>query len=141
MAKATLKTTKTESSVADFLSTIESDVQRADCADLIAMMEMVTGTPPKLWGPSIIGFGNRHLVYDTGRELDWFTVGFSPRKGKLAIYLPTGAPAFPELLARLGKHSSGVSCLYVSKLEAVDRSVLHQLIVESVNAISNKGHR
>lgn len=140
MAKATLKTTKTDSDVAEFLDTCSAEV-RADCLELVAMMQQVTGAPPKLWGPSIVGFGDQHLVYDSGRELDWFLVGFAPRKGKLVLYLPTGAPAFPDLLARLGKHSTGVSCLYVSKLAAVDRTVLTELVAASVQAVSSKGRR
>lgn len=107
---------------------------------LIAMMQRATNAPARMWGPSIVGFGQRHIVYDSGRELDWFVVGFAPRKGKLVIYLPDGVATNPDLLARLGKHTTGVGCLNIPSTSSIDGSVLEQIIRESVRAISTKGH-
>jgi len=130
------KTTATEVSVEAFLSELSSERQKDDCITLVAMMRTVTGAEPKMWGPAIIGFGSLHLVYDSGRELDWFQIGFSPRKGKLAIYPPSGVGWPSDVLSRLGKHSVGGSCLYVTSLTAVDLQVMQELI-ESVIAMAS----
>jgi hypothetical protein len=140
MAKAVLKTVATTHSVETFVSQLPSTQQREDCTMLIAMMQRATNAPARMWGPSIVGFGQRHIVYDSGRELDWFVVGFAPRKGKLVIYLPDGVATNPDLLARLGKHTTGVGCLNIPSTSSIDGSVLEQIIRESVRAISTKGH-
>jgi hypothetical protein len=100
-------------------------------------MERITGAPPVMWGPSIVGFGSEHLVYESGRELDWFLTGFSPRKQNLTLYVMDGFTEYEDLLTRLGKHSTGKSCLYVKRLADIDRDVLEILISKSVGAGSS----
>jgi len=120
-----LKTKKTGASVAAFLESIPDARNRADATTLAGLMKQVTKADPKMWGPSIIGFGSRRLKYATGKEIDWFAIGFSPRKGYLALYLGTvGDP----LLAKLGKHKTGKGCVYINALEDVDASVLKKLL-------------
>jgi hypothetical protein len=94
-------------------------------------MNKATKAEPKMWGTSIIGFGNIHLKYESGRELDWFPIGFSPRKQSITLYLMGGLEQ-RELLDKLGKHSTGKGCLYIKKLEDVDTKVLNKLITTSV---------
>jgi hypothetical protein len=95
-------------------------------------MKKITMEEPKMWGPSIVGFGNYHYKYESGREGDWFLTGFSPRKASLTLYIMAGFKEYDELLEKLGKHKTGSSCLYVNKLEDVDLKVLTQLIKQSV---------
>jgi hypothetical protein len=122
------KTRPTDAGVADFLNTIEDERKRADSFALLAMMREATGQEPKMWGPAIVGFGDVHYRYESGREGDWFRVGFSPRKANLTLYLTEGFPRYEELLARLGKHTTGKSCLYIKRLADVDPAVLRELI-------------
>jgi hypothetical protein len=91
-----------------------------------------------MWGPSIIGYGDHHYVYESGREGDWFLVGFSPRKRNLVLYIMPGFAAYAELLEQLGKHKTGKSCLYINKLADVDVKVLTKLVRESVKHMKNK---
>ena len=105
--------------------------RREDGRKLLRMMRAVTGLEPEMWGPSIIGFGNYHYRYESGREGDFFLVGFSPRKQSLSLYLPAGFPEYDALLAALGKHRKGASCLYVNKLADVDLAVLRELVARS----------
>lgn len=127
-----LKTQPTEQSVDEFLDGVEHPTRREDGRKLMEMMREVTGEEPELWGPSIVGFGRYHYVYDSGREGDWFLTGFSPRKSSLSLYVMSGATRHDELLAKLGKHKTGKACLYVNKLDDVDLVVLRELIDESV---------
>ena len=129
MAKSEIKTKQTNASVEAFLNRLEDSRQRDDSQKIIAMMKRITGDEPKMWGPAIIGFGNR--VYTspaTGREVDWMKLGFSPRKGNLSLYVLNGAPKQAELLEKLGKHKTGKGCLYVKRLADVDEKVLEKVI-------------
>jgi hypothetical protein len=112
--------------------------RRKDCQELLALMSDVTGHPPKMWGSSIVGFGQYHYTYVSGREGDILLTGFSPRKQNLVLYLGPGIENKP-LMARLGKYKAGKGCLYLNKLDDVDRTVLRTLVEESV-AIMRKRH-
>jgi hypothetical protein len=129
-----LKTTRTDASVSDFLASVEHPTRRADGMALAELMGRVTGTKPAMWGTAIIGFGEYHYRYESGREGDWFRAGFSPRKANLALYLMAKGPKYGELLARLGKHRTGVSCLYINKLADVDTGILEELVADSWQA-------
>jgi hypothetical protein len=125
------QTVETDASVEGFLGTIENPTRRADAHALLELMQRATGTEPKMWGSSLIGFGKYRYHYDSGRKGEWMRVGFSPRKANLALHLISRGPGFEELLARLGKHRTGVSCLYINKLADVDSKVLQTLIEHS----------
>jgi hypothetical protein len=132
MAKAELKTKVNDGSVDDFLNTIGDEQKRTDSFRLVEIFSKATGAKPKMWGPAIIGFGERRLKYDSGRELDWMIVGFSPRKANLTLYALSGSPEQKALLEKLGKHSTGKGCLYFKSLADVDEKVLEKLIKHSV---------
>ncbi|MCB0148089.1 MAG: DUF1801 domain-containing protein, partial [Caldilineaceae bacterium] len=102
------------------------------CRTLIAIMQEATGAAPRMWGESIVGFGHYHYKYASGREGDWFLTGFAPRKQNLTLYIMAGFDNYEALLSKLGKHSTGKSCLYVKRLADVDMPVLTELVVESV---------
>ena len=129
---ADIKTQPHDGDVAAFLDAIPDATRRSDARTVCALMERVAGEPPVMWGPSIVGFGSRHLVYDSGREMDWMLVGFAPRKASTTLYITEGFDSYPELLARLGPHSTGKSCLYVKRVEQVDLDVLEELVRQSV---------
>ena len=129
---AELKTTKTQASVKAFVDAIEDDQRRADCRVVQKLMKEMIGKPPKMWGPSIIGFGDYHYKYASGREGDTFQVGFSPRKTSLTVYLMYDLASPKTLLSKLGKHKAGKGCLYVNKLDDIDLGVLKKLIVKTV---------
>jgi hypothetical protein len=122
------KTKPTEASVAGFVDAIADPQKRADAKTVIRLMHRATGKKPKLWGPSIVGFGSLHYVYDSGREGDMPIVSFSPRKAALVLYNLIGAGDADALLAKLGKHTTGKGCLYIKKLADVDEGVLEKLI-------------
>src|SRR3990167_5697301 len=126
------KTIPTKTDVVDFLSTLDDEQQRRDSEVLVAMMERISSKPPKMWGPSIIGFGSYHYKYESGREGDMCMTGFSPRAAALVVYLIGGVPRTDPLWGTLCKHRLGGSCLYVSKIADIDLSVLEKLIVKSV---------
>lgn len=126
-----LKTRKTEASVDDFLTGISNDKRREDCRAVVEMMREITGEEPKMWGPSIIGFGQYHYKYESGREGDFFRAGVSPRKQNLTLYVMPGFARYDDLMGKLGKHTTGKSCLYIKKLEDVDLVVLRELIAQS----------
>ena len=132
MAKYELKTRATPVSVDAFIETVADEGRRADARDLAAMMERLSGHPPRMWGPSIIGFGSYHYKYDSGHEGDMARIGFSPRKGNMVVYLADGFTGHAELLAKLGKHKTGKSCLYVGRLRDIDETVLENLCVQSL---------
>lgn len=134
MAKAKLKTEKTESSVEDFLNAIKDEQQRNDSFAIVKMMQQATGDKPKMWGAAIIGFGNVLLKYESGRELDWFKIGFSPRKQALILYGLLGSEKQNALLEKLGKHKTGKGCLYINKLTDVNASVLNTLLKNAAAA-------
>ena len=129
------KTRATEASVEAFLAAVEPEQRRIDGRVVLEMMARISGEPPKMWGPSIIGFGSCHYRYESGREGDMSRIGFSPRKAQLVLYLVDGFAGHAALLARLGKHSTSKSCLYIKKLADVDLAVLETLIAESFEYI------
>jgi hypothetical protein len=134
---AELKTQKTKASVTDFIDAIDDPRKRDDSKALVRLLERATGEQPKMWGPSIVGFGDLHYRSASGREGDWFKVGFSPRKQNLTLYLALiDIAGYDALLSRLGKHSTGKSCLYLKKLEDVDQQVLEELIEKAVASVS-----
>jgi len=135
---AELKTKVTEQTVDAFLSKIESETVREDCKALIKIMKKVTGKPPKMWGPSIVGFDQYHYKYDSGHEGDMCVVGFSPRKANLSLYVSLGAPGQEGLLKKLGKHKAAKGCLYVKKMDDVDLDVLENIIRNCVDHVKKK---
>ena len=126
------KTKETSASVATFLDAIVDDRQRTDAKAVKAMMERLSGEPPQMWGPSIIGFGRYHYRYESGREGDSPRIGFSPRKGNTVIYIVFGFERHDAILARLGKFKTGKSCLYIRNLAEVDESALEELVNASI---------
>ncbi|GAB4453097.1 MAG: hypothetical protein OHK0029_05220 [Armatimonadaceae bacterium] len=126
-----MKTQRTDASVEDFLQALSPERQ-ADCRALVERMREVTGEEPALWGENIIGFGSYHYRYASGREGDWFLLGFSPRKQNLTLYLSYTLAENTELLEKLGKHTIGKSCLYIKRLSDVDADVLTELFGVSV---------
>ena len=138
MAKAEIKTKKTEASVEDFLNEIADENVRRDSQKIAEMMEKATDAKPKMWGASIVGFGNRHIKSKSGREVDWMEIGFSPRKQNLTLYLNIGEGWDENLLSKLGKHKVGLGCLYFKRLSDVSEEVLEELIKNSVENIRKK---
>lgn len=128
------KTQKTNEDAIDFLNSVENERRREDALEVAEMMETITGERPRMWGSSIVGFGDVHLEYASGREVDYFKVGLSPRKSSLTLYLTPGFSEREELLARLGKHTTGKGCLYIKSLEDVEMPVLEELVRASVDA-------
>jgi hypothetical protein len=133
MAKAELKTKANDANVDDFLNTIGDEQKRTDSFRLVEIFSKATGAKPKMWGPAIIGFGERRLKYDSGRELDWMITGFSPRKANLTLYALTGSPEQNAMLEKLGKHTTSKGCLYIKRLSDVDEKVLASLIKVTVD--------
>lgn len=131
---AELKTKATRASAAGFLHRIEDPERRADCARIAALMASATGAPATMWGDAIVGFGARHLRYASGREVDWFVVGFSPRKRDISLYLSSCAGPDAALLNQLGRHRTGKACLYIGRLADVDVGILDRLIRTAVAA-------
>jgi len=138
MTRAENKTKATDVSVDDFIAAVADSSQRADAENIRAMMEKLSGEPAKMWGPSIVGFGSYHYRYESGREGDMCRIGFSPRKGQTVLYLIDGFEGHSELLARLGKHKTGKSCLYIKRLADVDPAVLEQLCHRSLAYMAEK---
>jgi hypothetical protein len=133
-----MKTQQTEVRVSAFLDAVENEQRRADCRVVADLMRAVTGEDPKLWGPSIVGFGSYHYKYASGREGDWFVTGFSPRKQDLTLYIMAGFDRYDELMAKLGKYKTGKSCLYLKRLSDVDLGVLRELVTASVEAMRSR---
>lgn len=130
--KAENKTKETQADVAAFLNKIEDAQKRADSIRIAEIMEEVSGFPPKMWGPAIVGFGTYHFKYDSGREGDFLIVGFSPRKAEISLYLGTDFEDRDALLAQLGKHKTAKSCIYVKKMADINEEALRELIRRSV---------
>jgi hypothetical protein len=130
---AELKTKKTELSVQAFITKIPQEQKRKDALVIPDLMEKATKAKGKMWGTAIIGFGDRRLKYESGRELDWFVMGFSPRKQNFALYI-SGAVKQSTLLKKLGKYKTGKGCLYVNKLEEVNLPVLNEIILNGLAA-------
>ncbi|MDL1911866.1 DUF1801 domain-containing protein [Chloroflexi bacterium CFX6] len=132
---AELKTKVNKASVEKFIKDIRDERTREDCRRIVEIMQKATKAEPKMWGTSIVGFGSYHYKYASGREGDWFLVGFSPRKQNLTLYIMSGFEGYDSLLKKLGKHSTGKSCLYIKRLEDVDLKVLEELVAKSVGHI------
>jgi hypothetical protein len=131
---AEIKTKPTAASVEDFLNTVKNEQKRKDSFVLLEMMKKATGEEPKMWGSSLIGFGNVRLKSPaTGREVDWLRIGFSPRKANLSLYLTGDIKKYAAILKKLGKHKTGLGCL-INKLEDIDIKVLKGLIAASLKA-------
>ena len=128
MGKYEPKTRQTSASVDDFLNSIENKERRADGFRLLEMFTRLTGENPTMWGPAIVGFGKCMIKYSDGRELEWLTTGFSPRKQNLTLYVRAGTEKQTKLLEKLGKHSTSVSCLYIKRLADIDIKVLEKVI-------------
>lgn len=133
---AELQTKLNDASVQDFLNSMEDENKRQDSFKILQIMQDITGEEPKMWGSSIIGFGSYHYQYASGREGDWFQTGFSPRKQSLTLYIMSGFEQYDDLLGKLGKYSTGKSCLYLKKIEDVDMDVLRELVRLSVEHVS-----
>lgn len=130
---AEIKTKQTTASVEGFLSTVKEEQKRKDSFTILEMMKKASGEEPKMWGSSLIGFGNRRYKSPaSGREVDWFLVGFSPRKANLSLYLTVSIKEHAADLKKLGKHKTGAGCLYINKLEDVDLKVLKGMIDASL---------
>ncbi|HZI61504.1 MAG TPA: DUF1801 domain-containing protein [Pyrinomonadaceae bacterium] len=129
---AELKTKPTKASVEKFLNQVADETRREDCFEVAKMMEEITGEKPKMWGPSIVGFGSYHYKYASGQEGDWPIAAFSPRKQDLTLYLLPGFQEHADLMQQLGKHRTGKSCLYIKRLSDVHVPTLKKLIRESV---------
>ena len=135
MGKAENKTKETRASVEKFLNSIKDEKKREDSYKILKLMKQITKAEPKMWGSSMVGFGNYHYKYASGREGEWFLTGFSPRKQSLTIYAMTYLENYPDILKRLGKHKTGKGCLYINKLEDVDMKVLKELITTTVKKL------
>jgi hypothetical protein len=133
MAKYELKTKATPVSVDEFIEAVADERKRADAHRLVAMMERLSGHKAKMWGPSIIGFGHYHYKYASGHEGDMARMGFSPRKGNTVLYIADGFAEHADLMAKLGKHKAGKSCLYIKRLADIDEDVLEELCVHSLS--------
>lgn len=129
---AELKTKQTTASVEKFLNTVSDEQRRKDCFRLVEIMKAATKAEPAMWGTSIVGFGRYQYKYKDGRALEWFLVGFAPRKQDLTLYIMPGLERYPELMKKLGKHKTGRSCLYIKRLGDVDTPTLKQLIKRSL---------
>ncbi len=138
MAKAKNKTVENEGSVDNFLNSVKDETKKADCLRIKSIMEEISGEPAKMWGTSIVGFGNYHYKYESGREGDFMKVGFSPRAQNVTLYIMPGFGRYEDLMSKLGKHKIGKSCLYVKKLADVDEDILKELITESYSYMTNK---
>ena len=135
---SSLKTQLNDASVEDFLASVGNARRRQDSADVLELMQDVTGETPRMWGDSIVGFGSYHYRYKSGREGDWPRIGFSPRKQYLAIYIMPGFGDYQDLLTRLGKHRTSVSCLYINKLADVGRDVLREIIAAAYQEMARR---
>lgn len=126
-----LKTQPTEANVESFIESVDDEQKRTDAKSLLQIMSDITQHDPVLWGDSLIGFGQYQYQYASGRQGEWFRVGFSPRKQNLTLYIMNGFSQYQHLLTQLGKHKTGKSCLYINKLSDVDVDILKQMIALS----------
>lgn len=133
-----VKTLPNRESVTAFINSVDNETRRKDAKALLAMMKKVTGDKPVMWGPSIVGFGEYHYKYDSGREGDMCLVGFSPRKSNMSIYVMGALGAGEPLLQKLGKHKTGAGCLYINKLDDVDLDVLAKIVEKSYKVTKKK---
>ncbi|HEY1193767.1 DUF1801 domain-containing protein [Flavobacterium sp.] len=126
------KTTETQNSVTDFINAVENEAKRNDAFELLKIIQETTGFEPKMWGPSIIGFGSYHYKYESGHEGDAPLAGFSPRKTAMTVYFYLPEENREELLSQLGKHTSSKACIYIKKLTDIDIEILKKIILLSV---------
>lgn len=138
MAKAELKTKENSGDINKFLLSVDNEQKRNDSFVLLELMKKITKEEPKMWGDSIIGFGNYHYKYESGREGDWFLCGFSPRKQNLSIYLMCNFDGLEDLLTDLGKYKKSVGCLYIKKLEDINIKVLEKMIKRAIQILKKK---
>ena len=138
MAKAELKTKVNDASVTKFLDSVTDEQKRNESFEILKLMKQVTKEEPKMWGASIVGFGSYHYKGASGREGDWFLTGFSPRKQNLTLYLNHGFDVHEDLLKKLGKYKTGMGCMYIKKLDDVDKKVLKELVTESVKRMKSQ---
>ncbi len=134
---AELKTKQNNASVKEFIDSIEDGQKRKDCKEIAKMMRKATGKTPKMWGDSMVGYDKYDYTNRSGGGT-WFRTGFSPRKQAITLYVMDGFEKRPKLMKKLGKHKTGKSCLYIKRLEDVDKEVLNELIVESVKHFEKK---
>lgn len=135
---AELKTKPNDGNVSDFIASIKEEKKQADSKVILNLMQETTGEKPVMWGNSIIGFGQYHYCYESGREGDWFLTGFSPRKQAITLYIMSGFNEYKSLLEKLGKYKTGKACLYINKIEDVDIEVLRKLITMSVQYLKKQ---
>src|ERR1043166_4135337 len=133
---AEMKTKPTDQSVAEFLNEVSDEERRGGCFQVAKIMEEITGEKPKMWGPSIVGFGSYHYKYASGREGDWLVTGFSPRKKDLTLYIMMGFEKHRDLMEKLGKHSTSKSCLYIKRLSDIHVPTLKKLIKSSLKDLT-----
>lgn len=129
---ASNKTTETQDSVTDFINAVENEAKRKDAFELLKILQETTDFEPKMWGPSIIGFGSYHYKYDSGHEGDAPLAGFSPRKAAMTIYFYLPEEKREELLSKLGKHTSSKACIYIKKLTDIDIEILKKIVLLSM---------
>ena len=132
------KTVETDASVERFIDAVGDEQKRRDSLELIELMRTITGAEPRMWGSGLVGFGQYHYRYASGREGDFFITGFSPRKTALTVYVMPGFDDFGDQLDRLGPHKTGKSCLYLKNLDVVDRGVLEEIIRDSVTVMRER---
>jgi hypothetical protein len=132
---AELKTQPTGKSVKDFIDGVKDDARRRDCRTIMKIMRKATKASPKMWGSNIVGYGKYRYKYASGREGEWFTAGFSPRVQSLTLYIMSGFREYGTLMKKLGKHTTGKSCLYIKRLDDVDLTVLEELVERSVRHV------
>ncbi len=138
MAKANNKTVKTKASPDDYIAAITPETRQADIQTIHNIMCDLTGWEPKMWGPSIVGFGDYHYKYESGREGDFFRIGYSSRAQNITLYIMPGYQEFEDELSRLGKHKMGKSCLYIKRLSDVDEAVLKEMLQKGLNIMAEK---
>ena len=131
------KTTETKQSVTDFINAVENEAKRNDAFELVKIMQETTGFEPKMWGPSIVGFGSYHYKYDSGHEGDAPLTAFSPRKAATTVYFYLPEENREELLSKLGKHKSSKACIYINKLTDIDLEILKKIISLSISYTQN----
>lgn len=138
MANSQNQTVPTDKNVDEFINNVDDPQKQADSKTIVQLMQKVSGYPPVMWGPAIIGFGKFHYKYDSGREGDSPMLGFSPRKNQLTLYAMEGASKRPDLFAKLGKHSTSKACLYIKRLSDIDMQVLEQIVRHSFATTVNR---
>ena len=137
---STLKTQENDGDVRAYLASVANEKRRDDAFAVLDLMSEVTELEPRMWGDSIVGFGHYRYTYASGREGEWFLTGFAPRKQSLTLYIMAGFDSYDNLMGKLGKYTTGKSCLYIKKLEDVDQNVLRELVKESVDHMARSNN-